>query len=278
MSEGDGNAGTPRTAGMMLRSAREAQGLSLSDIGQRTRIPLRHLEAVEESNFQSLPSITYSMGFGRAYARAVGVDETEIARALRAELAVSYQRPEPLQDLEPFDTRRGPSTGVVAAAAAIAILILLAVGLWFGTSLFRNDEPVTSPQATVAGDLGMLPPATPTGAAAVSAPVAAAPAGTGGQVTLTATGPVWVRIFDASGTLVNKEMAAGERYDVPMTARDPQIRTGRPDLITVTLNGSNVPPLGTAERAITTGISADVIRARGNATPTPAPSSAASAQ
>lgn len=270
MMDGDGTTGTPRTAGMMLRSAREAQGLTLSDIAQRTRIPLRHLEAVEDSKFQALPSTTYAMGFGRAYARAVDVDETDIARALRAELAANYQRPEPLQDLEPIDVRRGPSGGLVAAAAAIAIVLLLAVALYFGTSLFRRDEPA-APAATVAGDLGMLPAPIPTAApGGATVPVAQQPA-SGGQVTLTATGPVWVRIFDDSGTLVNKEMAANERYDVPETAKNPQIRTGRPDLLTVTLNGSNVPPLGTAERAITAGISADAIRARAAPTPTPSP-------
>lgn len=275
MMDGDGTTGTPRTAGMMLRTAREAQGLTLSDIAQRTRIPLRHLEAVEDSKFQALPSTTYAMGFGRAYARAVNIDETEVARALRAELAANYQRPEPLQDLEPIDVRRGPSGGLVAIAAAVAIVLLLAVGLYFGTSLFRQDEPA-NPAATVASDLGMIatPTPAPAPAANVAAP-AAAPVGSGGQVTLTATGPVWVRIFDDTGTLANKEMAAGERFDVPMTARNPQIRTGRPDLLTVTLNGSNIPPLGTAERAITAAISADALRARATsaapaATPDPA--------
>ncbi|MEP9400368.1 helix-turn-helix domain-containing protein [Sphingomonas sp. VNH70] len=270
MTDGESGTGTPRTAGMMLRQAREAQGLTLSDVAQRTRIPLRHLEAVEDGKFQALPSVTYAMGFGRSYARAVGVDETEVARALRAELATSYQRPEPLQDLEPIDVRRGPSMGVTAIGAAVAIVLLLIVGVYFGTSLFRRDEPVTAPAATVAADLGMLPP-TPTPGASPAAP-ASAPAGSGGQVTLTATGPVWVRIFDDTGTLANRELKAGERFDVPMTAKNPQIRTGRPDLLTVTLNGSNIPPLGTAERAITTGISADALRARGSgATPTPAP-------
>lgn len=273
MMDGDSTTGAPRTAGMMLRSAREAQGLTLSDVAQRTRIPLRHLEAVEDGKFQALPSITYAMGFGRAYARAVGVDETEVARALRAELAANYQRPEPLQDLEPIDMRRGPSPSVVVIAAAIAIVLLLGVGLYFGTSLFRRDDPVTAPAATVAGDLGMLPPtATPaTGGAAPAAPPV--PAG-GGQVTLTATGTTWVRIFDDTGTLVNKEMKEGDRYDVPMTAKNPQIRTGRPDLLTVTVNGSNVPSLGTGERPVTAPISAEALRNRGAAAPSPTPSPA----
>ncbi len=273
MMDGDSTTGTPRTAGMMLRSAREAQGLTLTDIAQRTRIPLRHLEAVEDGKFQALPSVTYAMGFGRSYARAINIDETEVARALRAELATNYHRPEPLQDLEPIDMRRGPSGGLVAIAAAVAIVLLLGVGLYFGTSLFRRDDPASTPAATVAGDLGMLPSPTPVaGAAPAAAPPA--PVAGGGQVTLAATGPTWVRIFDDTGTLVNKEMAAGERYDVPMTAKNPQIRTGRPDLLTVTVNGSNVPPLGTAERPVTVAISAEALRARGGETPAPTPSPA----
>lgn len=271
MMDGDSTTSTPRTAGMMLRSAREGQGLNLSDIAQRTRIPLRHLEAVEDGKFQALPSVTYAMGFGRAYARAVGVDETEVARALRAELAANYHRPEPLQDLEPIDARRGPSGGLVAIAAAVAIVLLLGVGLYFGTSIFRRDEAVTAPAATVAGDLGMLPSPTPVAGAAPATPP---PTAGGGQVTLAATGPTWVRIFDDTGTLVNKEMAAGERYDVPMTARNPKIRTGRPDLLTVTVNGSNVPPLGTAERPVTVAISAEALRARGSDAPVPTPAPA----
>lgn len=264
----DGGTG-PRSAGMMLRDAREAQDLKLSDIAQRTRIPLRHLEAVEDGNFSALPSATYAMGFGRAYARAIGVDETEVARTLRAELDATYQRREPLQDLEPISMRRGPSTGVVVIAAAVALVILVLVALYFGTGLLRRGDPVTAPQATVAGELGMIPSANPTPASVATAAVP--PAGAG-QVTLTATGPVWVRIYDGETTLLNKEMAANERFDVPMTAQEPMIRTGRPDLLTVTLNGSNVPPLGTAERAITAGISAAAIRARTEtATPTPAP-------
>ena len=59
-----------------------------------------------------------------------------------------------------------------------------------------------------------------------------------------------------------------------MTAKNPQIRTGRPDLLTVTVNGSNVPSLGTGERPVTVAISAEALRNRGSATPTPTPSPA----
>ena len=38
---------SPRPAGERLRAAREAKGLSLTAIAERTRVPLRHLEAIE---------------------------------------------------------------------------------------------------------------------------------------------------------------------------------------------------------------------------------------
>ena len=70
-------------AGDILRTAREAQGLSVADIATRTRVPLRHLEAIEASDYSVLPSSTYAVGFARAYARAVGVEEVPIAQMVR---------------------------------------------------------------------------------------------------------------------------------------------------------------------------------------------------
>ena len=82
----------PKTAGERLREAREAQGLSLAEIAARTRIPVRQLEAIEASNYAALPSITYSVGFAKAYARAVGADEVAIARDVRSQNNVTARR------------------------------------------------------------------------------------------------------------------------------------------------------------------------------------------
>src|SRR4051812_10422297 len=75
----------PRTPGERLREAREAQGLSLDEVAARTRVPLRQLQAIEDGNYAALPSITYSVGFAKAYARAVGADEVAIGRDVRAQ-------------------------------------------------------------------------------------------------------------------------------------------------------------------------------------------------
>jgi cytoskeleton protein RodZ len=85
-----------------------------------------------------------------------------------------------------------------------------------------------------------------------------------GQVVLTATSPVWVRVYDAADkVLFEKEMIAGERFTVPPDANNPQIRTGRADLISVTVDGKAVATLGPAQRTVKdVGISAAALAAR----------------
>ncbi len=45
-------------------------------------------------------------------------------------------------------------------------------------------------------------------------------------------------------------MQPGDTFQVPATARDPQILTGRPQAIRVTVGSTVIPPLGTPERTI----------------------------
>jgi cytoskeletal protein RodZ len=249
----------PKSTGDKLREAREGLGLTLSDIASRTRVPMRHLEAIEAGDYSGLPSPTYAIGFAKAYARAVGLDEKAIANEVRNNPHLPIAPTTDYEAYQPRDSKRIPSRGVAMVAGAIAVLLLIGVAIWYGTSLFRgSEEPnlAIPPENTIAA----APEATPT------------PVG-GGQVTLTATDAVWVKIYDSSGkTLLEKTMAQGERFDVPADANNPMIITGRPDQIQVTVNGSVVPPLGTSKVAIKdVPISAAALQARGNGVPAATP-------
>ena len=46
------------TVGQRLRVAREEKGLSLEDVAAQTRIPRRHLESLENSDWERLPAPT----------------------------------------------------------------------------------------------------------------------------------------------------------------------------------------------------------------------------
>lgn len=245
----------PATVGDKLRSAREAQGVDLSEVAARTRIPQRHLEAIERSSYSALPSITYAIGFAKSYARAVGADEVAIARELRGELEhVGHDRPTVVPAYEMSDPTRTPPRGLVWVGLIVALLVLAGAGIWYGTDLFRGGAPSVETLITEE-----TPAATPT----------AAPTGvaeTGGQVSLIALGPVWLRINDGSGNrLFEKELAQGERYDVPADAQNPVAITSRAESIQVTLNGSNVAPLGPPSTRVEVGVSGDALRTRATA-------------
>lgn len=255
----------PERAGDRLRAARTRAGLDLSDVASRTRIPLRHLLAIESGDYSSFPSSTYCIGFVKAYARAVDEDEQALAQQLRVELGQDGRgyRTE-LQDYDDADPARIPSRTLAWTTAAVALLLAAGYAVW-RTMLLSGPEVAPAPIATPA------PQPQPT-ASPVQSPAA--------EVVLTAIEPVWIRIYDASDTvLFEKEMAKGERYVVPADANNPMIRTGRAQLVAVTINGSAVPALGAADQTLKdVGISAAALMARSAGpalSPAPSPSTAA---
>ena len=239
----DAAPSAPARAGDVLRAAREAQGLSLGDIGARTRIPSRHLAAIEASDYQSLPSATYAVGFAKAYARAVGADEVAIAQAVRADVDRVGRRISEYVPQDIADPARVPSRGLAIISAGIALALLIIAGLWYGTDLFRRDR--------TAQDVPAVTPLANTAEAAPVAPAASPTPVTGGKVMLTANGEVWLRVYDADNkTLKIGTLKQGEQYEVPADANGPMLNVGRPDKLTVTLNGNAIPPLGDGSRAI----------------------------
>jgi cytoskeletal protein RodZ len=251
----------PRKAGERLRAARQALGLSLDDLAQRTRIPLRHLEALENASYEGLPSPTYAVGFARAYARVVGEDEVRIANDVRADTAAIVRRTPEYQPYVTADPSRIPSRALVIVASGVALAIVILASLWFGAGWRHHDE--NAPSA----------PAPSPVTAAVPPPVRAAP--TGGQVILTASDDVWLRVYDkANKTLFLGVMKPGQSYTVPGDADHPEINVGRPDKLKVTLNGSAIPPLGDGKRPIKdVAVDGASVAARLAAAPAPAASS-----
>jgi len=243
----------PAKAGERLKAAREAAGVPLSEVAARTRIPQRHLEAIEADDFGALPSTTYSVGFARAYARVVGADEVSIAAAVRSQLETRQRERHDYQAFEPADPARVPPRGLAWIAALLAVLLLVGYAVWRSEWLFGPgaETPVAAPPPTPAADPRPAPPAAP--------PIAA-----DAPVVLTAVDTVWLRINDANGRrLFEKEMQAGETHMLPAGSSGATLTTGRPNMLTVTVGGVAVPPLGEPERLIrNVPIDAAALRAR----------------
>ncbi|QTD57010.1 helix-turn-helix domain-containing protein [Parasphingorhabdus cellanae] len=249
------------SAGDMLRHAREQKNLSVADIAKTTRIPQRHLESIESGDFAALPGRTYAIGFAKSYARTVGLSEVTIGSQLREEMddqGHSAYEPE-TSGYSPANSSNIPPKYLAWTAAGLAATLLVGFLVWRTMFLEPGDFMESSGDAEFVGDNGETDGILD----GTIEPVGPTPSATG-TVILTATETVWLKIYDEDGErLFEKEMAAGEQYSVPADANGPQILTGRPDALTVTIDGEVVPPLGTADRTIKdVGISAAALLAR----------------
>lgn len=258
-------------AGARLRAARETRGFELSHIAAETRIPLRHLEAIEAGNFGSLPSRTYAIGFSRTYARLLGLDDAAIVEAVRGELDDSSTRRSTMgSGMEPGDPAKLPSAGLawfgVIAALVLAVGLIAFFSSRFGAGSGPGPIETSTPSAAV--------PTTASPATNVAAPAA------DGEVVLTSLGEgVWVRIYEEGGErLLEKQLAKDESFTLPTEAIDPRINTGRPDLLAITIDGKSVPQLAQQPTTLAgMAISASALLARPlpEANPTPAPTAEA---
>lgn len=79
-SQARGSAVEPATefSGAQLRSVREALGLSLAEVAQRTRIRPKQLESIEAEAFDKLPQRVFVRGFVMAYARELRLDPERV--------------------------------------------------------------------------------------------------------------------------------------------------------------------------------------------------------
>ena len=257
-----------QTAGGQLRAAREARGLDLSQVAAETRIPQRHLENIEAGEYGNLPSRTYAIGFARSYARMLDLDERSILDQVRAELAQdeTQGRAAPAK-FEPGDPARVPS-GKLAWLGALAAVLLLIGGFAFYRTYFSPG-------------LGPAPLAEETQVAAAETatpqPSATPAIDPNAQVVFTSERPdTWVKFYDASGEqLYQGQMAEGETFTIPRDAEGPQVWTGRPWALAITVGGRPVPKLSEEDEIIRdVPVSAEALLTReqaGSAAPGAAP-------
>lgn len=132
--------------GEALRAARAASGRSLAELSAATRVPVRYLEALEESRQADLPSRPFAIGHARSYAQALGLDETAAAERLRREYDLPAQKLEAPVGLA-FDEPRGrsPIWGIVAATVVLSVV---------GWNVFQRVSLVDAAAAT---DLASVP-------------------------------------------------------------------------------------------------------------------------
>jgi cytoskeletal protein RodZ len=251
-------------AAQLLSSARKAKGMSLDQVSATTRITTRHLGLIEEGKFAALPGRTYAIGFAKNFARVVGVDEEHVANLVREEFgesAPAYNYADQTENFEPGDPGKVPSNGLAIVAGIAALLLIGGIFAFYNTYFGSGNGP-GSLLASSDAEQGETGPSIGDGESEESAAAVSAE----GPVVFTATDEAWVRIYDGTQSTVLFEslMKKGDSWTLPDTAVDPQINTGRPDALNITIGGTAVPVLDPEPVAIVNvQVSAKALLARG---------------
>ena len=233
--------GVPMTAGERLREAREAASMTLEEIATTTRIPIRHLESIEAGDFARLPAPTFTIGFAKSFAGAVGLDRAEIGDQLRTEMGGSRPVMTQPEVFEPADPARAMPIWLIAAAIGALLLFALLYNWLSDRSLDAPEEEVAA--ANVAAPV-------------VQPPAAAIPQGQG-AVVITATDTAWIDVRDGAVILKQGELAAGQSFEIPITATAPTLTTAKPEALRITAGTAIAPAIGDAGTKLTVSLKPD---------------------
>jgi hypothetical protein len=86
-AQGDWRIEPRGSVGAALAEARRRCDLTIEQVAQSTRVPVRYLAAIEAERFDMIPARIYARGFAQAFARAVGLCERWTGDAICAALS-----------------------------------------------------------------------------------------------------------------------------------------------------------------------------------------------
>lgn len=143
------------TLGSGLRKARELSGRSLAELAANTRVHERYLRALEEDNVSALPSRVFAIGYVRAYAGALGLDEQlaverykretpDASLALQAPVGVAFE------DVKRYSPR------IIGAVLLLAVAVI-GWNVFQRVSLMRAPQPSDIAEVPESWSLGAVP-------------------------------------------------------------------------------------------------------------------------
>jgi cytoskeleton protein RodZ len=122
------------TVGADLRAARLRLGYDLGSVANALRINIENLKAIEESDLEALPGVTYALGFVRSYADFVGLGADECIRRFKTEITQK-------SEVKFSAMTRGDEKGFPFATLLIVTIVIALAGVgWYVASLALSQE------------------------------------------------------------------------------------------------------------------------------------------
>jgi cytoskeletal protein RodZ len=189
--------------GENLRRERELRGVSLREIAEGTKIPLRFLEALEDDRIDVLPGGLFPRSFVKQFAAFVGLDPERTV----ADFLAHHGRREP-EATPPRSERPAwltPGAVFFAVVAVAAVFLMLKGPGAENDSVSLDDEARATPTPaapTVLPTDRVYPPPLPD--------VAPEPAHDSLVLTMTAEQSCWVEVRADGETVINRVLSQGE--------------------------------------------------------------------
>lgn len=111
--------------GTYLKREREQRQVSVAELAQTTRIPVRILRQLENDEHEELPADVFVRGYLRAYARALGLPEEQVLA--RHGTREESDAPPPLTAV--YAPESGRRFGIAIALFILLILFTLALSI-----------------------------------------------------------------------------------------------------------------------------------------------------
>lgn len=259
--------------GQMLREARESKGVSLAEAEEATKIRRKHLQALEEADYSTLPPSVYVRGFLRSYATYLGLDPEEALAAYHDGLPKDRVPQEPhiiSEPLTPSSQINWELIGTVLMLIAVGVLLVF-VYRRYVVPLATNatGQPPTATQApalpstdTPEAMVADVPAATPTTTPTPPTPTSVPPTPTATRIRrptatptlrsvraqgltlkLTATGRSWIRVALDGQTAFEGILASGDEQTWK-ARRQIELRTGNAGGLIGSINDQDLGTLG----------------------------------
>lgn len=109
-----------KTIGEIIRASRVDRSLSEQQLSSLTRIDVKYIQALEENDFHKLPSATFTKGFVRNLAQALGKNPDDWVALLRRDYQAATNTATPLS----FPRRRAKFSPSSLFQSQMALLLL----------------------------------------------------------------------------------------------------------------------------------------------------------
>jgi transcriptional regulator with XRE-family HTH domain len=236
--------------GAAFRTAREAQGLTLSDVSERIHIRPAYLAAIESEDWKTIGPPVYIRGFLRSYARCLGLDG-DAAVASFSDEAATKPAPAPTFPQTPRsqaargDThasshpsltkpKKGLSGGAIAAMVVALGLVLFVAYEYFD---YKLGEPVAlndarPPLASAEPSAQLRPPAPGSGSRARASD----------GVALRLADSSWLRVVIDGKVAMEGTFPKGTARR--FLGRSATVRVGNAGGVDISIDGKDLGPMG----------------------------------